>query len=272
VDGIAVGYERPVPGAGSARARTAERGRAGRRSTDKEALFAAFDSAILPRLRQRYGAPRRAVPAGDIEVLTRLLMEPDERAATAFVDSWGEAATTEQRALDLLAPAARRLGRMWEEDSADFVAVTVGLGRLTAMAGRLFEDGEAVPDCGGRIWLAAAPGESHVFGIRLLAGFYRAAGWRVAESDGAGFNRVGSGEPWHIVGYTIGSRCNLRGLRAEIAAARRVLPATTPVFVGGPLVAVEPGIAHFLGADAAFFDAPTAIQASNALLKGAPSM
>ena len=48
--------------------------------------------------------------------------------------------------VDLLAPSARELGRMWEEDECDFVDVTMGLWRLQEVMRELAWRAPSSPD------------------------------------------------------------------------------------------------------------------------------
>ena len=90
--------------------------------------------------------------------------------------------------LDVMAPAARRLGVMWETDDCDFALVTLGLSRLHRLMREL--DAQlaaiAVPVDSGRVaMLAVTPGEQHVFGIGMVGDFLRRAGWEIHDVIGA---------------------------------------------------------------------------------------
>ena len=63
--------------------------------------------------------------------LVRLLLAHDVGVASAYVETVRQrGASLEGIFLRLLAPAARELGLLWEEDECDFMQVTVGLCRL----------------------------------------------------------------------------------------------------------------------------------------------
>ncbi|MGT2486179.1 B12-binding domain-containing protein [Methylobacterium oryzae CBMB20] len=55
--------------------------------------------------------------------------------------------------LDLFAPAARRLGQLWEEDEADFLDVAAALGRLQSLTRSVcaHSEGADVPLNGRRV-------------------------------------------------------------------------------------------------------------------------
>jgi len=82
--------------------------------------------------------------------------------------------------VDLLAPAARRLGEYWDEDSTSFADVTIGLGRLQQVVRAL---GLSIPDgnadrAAPSALFAPAPGEQHTFGLFIVEDTFRRSGWR----------------------------------------------------------------------------------------------
>ena len=94
---------------------------------------------------------------------------------------------------ELLAPAARLLGRMWEEDACDFVTVTLGIHRLNQIMKEA--EAEAAEPAFSRsfdrhILLLPAPGEQHGFGIAMVADSFRAAGWCVRSAPAVSRSRL----------------------------------------------------------------------------------
>jgi hypothetical protein len=98
---------------------------------------------------------------------------------------------------ELLAPAARRLGMMWEDDTADFATVTVGLGRLQRLLRQLspaFGSEVQHPPHGRRIVLTQPDTEQHIFGLSMVAEFFRRDGWDVLGGvAGVGIDAVSLG-------------------------------------------------------------------------------
>ena len=91
-------------------------------------------------------------------------------------------ATLDLVCLELLAPAARELGRLWEQDECDFMQVTLALCRLHQLLRVLsaeFRGEEVAHELERRILLAPFPGEQHTFGVALVAEFLQRAGWEV---------------------------------------------------------------------------------------------
>ncbi|MHA7873418.1 MAG: cobalamin B12-binding domain-containing protein, partial [Hyphococcus sp.] len=86
--------------------------------------------------------------------------------------------------LELMATTARRLGDMWDNDLCDFTQVTIGLCRLHEILrnnSALSVDADSTVRHGGvgapRVLLSTACGDQHVFGVVMVAEFFREAGW-----------------------------------------------------------------------------------------------
>ena len=121
--------------------------------------------------------------ADHVHTLAHLAAEGDSESASRYVRALLDAgALHEDVFLDLLAPCARWLGEMWEDDSYDFSQVTIGLWRLQRV---LHEHGSrfnqvARPDADShRALMGAVPGAQHTFGVVMAAEFFSRAGWDV---------------------------------------------------------------------------------------------
>lgn len=158
--------------------------------------------------------------------------------------------------LDLLVPSAVRMGQRWVDDCSDFVAVTVAVGRLQALLRQFSADfcAEAArPPVGRRILLAQPDDETHMFGLSVVAEFFRRDGWDVvggvAGTELDPVQRVRS-EWFDVAGLSVGSELKLPWLRDRIAAMRQC--ACNPdllVMVGGPLFSADPSRVQWVGAD-----------------------
>lgn len=164
--------------------------------------------------------------------------------------------------LELLAPAARRLGEMWEQDLVMFSDVTVALGRLhrimRGLSPSLGHDLH-VPVEGRRALLLPAPGEQHTFGLSMVAEFFRHAGWEVVcELDSRSIDPVRRvrREWFDVVGVSVGVDARLDWLREGITMMRRASRNRgLAVLVGGPVFALHPERAAEAGADGTARDA-----------------
>lgn len=201
----------------------------------------------------------------DIERFVKLVLSPEDDLAAACVQAMRTAGRTAQDiCLGLLAPVARRLGEMWEQDLCDFTDVTFGLGRLHHILRDLgpdFEQAQDAPANGRRILLLPAPGEQHTFGLVMVAEFFRHAGWQVEvglAGDGDDPLAPVHGEWFDVIGFSAGAEAHVEALRKCVAHVRKV--AANPrvcIMVGGNLFLREPGHVQGVGADGVAFDGPS---------------
>jgi methanogenic corrinoid protein MtbC1 len=248
------------------------RGRKAGVSSRMARLVRAVEAEIVPRLllSRRSVAPT-PVPAnaeeldpGDAAELARLLLVYDIEIPMAYVDAIRSRGVPVQSIyLNLLAPAARRLGLLWERDECDFLQVTVGLGRLHQLLQRLsLADPEPPPvevrGSGRRALLATAPGEQHAFGILMVTQFFRQSGWEVwNEFPESSQQLVGCvrQHSFALVGLSAGTRSRVETLATTIRQLRRAsLNPGICVMVGGPLLVQQPELATRVGADATALD------------------
>lgn len=230
-----------------------------------EALARVIDGAILPRLRLLHQPPSpsrqtiRHPTAEDTERLHALLLAPgpvDLGAEVAVLLGGGMA--FDIMLLDLLVPAARHLGTLWEEDAVDFVTVTEGLGRLQVLTRRLCAGLEPdTPRAERSILLMPCPGETHLYALSIVASFFRMAGWGATILDGAEASATDLvRDAWFdVVGLSLACDVHLDALRETVAVLRRAScnPALV-VVVGGPWFARNGDDAQVVGADACVAD------------------
>ena len=107
-------------------------------------LARTIEAEIVPRLLMSFARSSRPPEAssgagclpesGDLDELARLLLAHEAEVASAFVQIVRQRGTPAERiCLDLLAPAAKRLGALWESGFCDFKELTRGLERLQAI-------------------------------------------------------------------------------------------------------------------------------------------
>ena len=157
-------------------------------------LVRTIEGEIVPRLvlaRRTVSLPTAEAQAPktkppdeiDVKELVRILLVHDVAVASAYVETVRQrGAGLEAVCLSLLAPAARELGLLWEEDECDFMQVTVGLCRLHHLLRELspeFRPERCDRPMDRNILLAPVPGDQHTFGVALVAQFLRKAGWEV---------------------------------------------------------------------------------------------
>lgn len=252
-------------------------------------LAEAIECALVPRLLNAHGAgsgvtarmPDAMLTAEVDAFIILLLADGEEHGETgALARLQARGATVEALCLDLLAPAARRLGEMWEDDVCDFATVTLGLSRLHRALHELH------PVCApGRMSLpvhplrvavlAAAPGEQHVFGIAMVGEFLRSAGWEVHDAIGLPQGELAALVRHHWFAVAALSTSRESGLEALAGTVRALRAASCHraigVLVGGRIFTEQPGAVTRVGADATASDARSAIAQAERLLARADS-
>lgn len=232
-------------------------------------LVKAIEHEIIPRLMLSHrmasdclAGPELAgttVSEQDVEQFTALVLAPDDELARACVQGLrARGLSVEMLCLDLMAPVARCLGKLWEEDLCDFTDVTLGLGRLHALLRELsteFDQPLDAPANGRRILLAPAPGEQHTFGLAMVGEFFRRAGWEVEAMLGGSDEDVhlAASSGWFdVVGFSLAAEIHLDDLtdRIEAVRAASVNPRLC-IMVGGALFTREPDRVGYVGADGA---------------------
>lgn len=220
-------------------------------------------------------APALVIAPAHVAELVELVLVRGESAAVAYVEAMrGNGAGAEALYLDLLAPVARRLGVMWEEDTCDFTEVTVGLWRLQAAMRELspsFLDQRTSRTDGPRILLVPLPGESHTFGLSMVYEFFRRAGWNAWSgpvTDSAELAWLVGRERVDVVGFSLSCDERLETVYSEIRAVRRAsLNPGLAVMVGGPPFVGNPLLAAQLGADGTATDGRQAVAQAQALVE-----
>ena len=208
--------------------------------------------------------------------LVRRLTAADDAGLDGYLDGVLEGGVScEAVYLDLLAPAARRLGDMWEDDRCDFVQVTLAVGRMQRVLrslSHLFLAGASREAPAGRVFLTSLPGEQHTLGLVMVAEFFVRAGWwtdlghPVSEAELLQSVRA---EWYDVVGVSMACDSSLPRLKRELQAIRRTSrnPAVR-VMVGGRAFDADPGLVGRVGADATARDAREAPATASALLPG----
>jgi MerR family transcriptional regulator, light-induced transcriptional regulator len=193
----------------------------------------------------------------DVADFASLVLERDTTYITSYLDSLhARGMPVETVLLQLLAPAARRLGMLWEDDLCDFTQVTIGLGRLHQLMWHLSPSTPAPAegsDRGRRALLVPAPGEQHTLGICMVGDFFRRNGWNVAITNPNSIAEVSAqvrGQWFALVGLSLACERHLGALREAIRAIRRASRNDSiGVLVGGPAFYARPELVAEVGAD-----------------------
>lgn len=234
-------------------------------------LSRAIEDEIIPRLILAHPSSGECLPialsaipqvtAEEVHAFAKLVLAPDENVAHACIEAMRTSGiSVETIYTDLLAPVARYLGVLWEEDLCDFTEVTVGLGRLQQVL-RELSPAFGRPNNGNngnRVLLLPGPGEQHTFGLVMVSEFFRRAGWDVGGGPweaGADPVVMVQREWFDVVGFSLGNVTQLDELAACIKSVRAAaLNKSISVIVGGPLFLANPEYVAYVNADAASTD------------------
>jgi methanogenic corrinoid protein MtbC1 len=245
-------------------------------------LARAIETDVIPRLVQAHrpaaaNLSRSAAPMTTAEIETfvvAVLQESDDSVSCCLAQHRARGVTVESIYLDLLAPTARRLGEMWEEDTCDFSTVTVALGRMQCLLRDLspaFGTEVEHPPQGRRAMFVQPRDEQHSFGLSMVAEFFRRDGWDVVGGIGGAVADPAASvhNEWiDILGFSVGSDGRLAWLRNSIAAARAAsLNPGMRILVGGPLFTARSELAEECGADGTARTAKDAPMVAERLLR-----
>jgi methanogenic corrinoid protein MtbC1 len=208
-------------------------------------------------------AGRGEVLASQVAELSELVLEGDISQALAYLRTLhgDQGLSLEDLCQRLLAPAARHMGEMWDQDLCHFADVTLGLWRLQQVLREFSE--ECPPEAPPRTrsltaLLLAAPGEQHTFGLSMVMEFFRRSGWDICGGPPVLIAELADTvrESWFdIVGFSVSSDKSLEALAAGIREVRLVSRNRfVGVMVGGKLFADRPELAERVGADVIAMD------------------
>ena len=253
----------------------------------KDSLLAVIEQQIIPRLLnvQQFFSGKSMVldesetiaQPTEYEAFTQFCVKGDSLKANGIVDALMDSGLSQERIfLELITPAARQLGVLWDQDLCDFTQVTCGLAIMHQTIYRLGYESPAKPrEEGGseRVMLACAPGSQHFLGLTIVADFFRKAGAVVVmeiSSTESELQRAVANEWFDVVGISVALEAQLPALPALIQHVRE--SSGNPkilVVLGGPVFLRKEFSPQTLGADAIFTDAREAVGAVKRLVRGA---
>lgn len=250
-----------------------------------DSVNAIIESQIIPRLLMAHSdSDQRARTGGSrpisAEEASRFAILPLRLEAASLleeVDAFlAKGASVEAICLDLLAPAARRLGEMWDRDECDFLDVTMGLWRLQEVMREVAARSPALISEVHMPYSALfspMPGDQHNFGVLMIEEVFTRAGWRaealVKPERRELLDRLAH-QCFDLVGLTLARDCPSAALGNLIKAVRNV--SANPniiVLVGGRMINENPGIVTEVGADGTGPDALAALEVADNLVKTA---
>ncbi len=243
-----------------------------------------IEGEIIPRLMllHRTDPTVTSMPADKLPDLsehlpefTNLILTQDTEAIVAYLDVlMQKGAALDGLLLHLMAPAARRLGEMWEDDTLDFLEVTIGVSRLQQILHRLtFALEKTTDEPEKRVLLLPTPSEQHTFGLLMVSDFFRRNGWHVVSTPPLSLDEIDQvvSEQWFaLIGFSLSSERLIDTLSSTIETVRQCSRnRSIKIVVGGSIFAQTPELKPRVDADMVVTDAQQAVLlAESALTSG----
>ncbi|PKP95771.1 MAG: cobalamin B12-binding protein [Alphaproteobacteria bacterium HGW-Alphaproteobacteria-14] len=242
-----------------------------------------IESELIPRLLMAHSSGEARAKAKwshkiNSQDISRFAMLPLHLEASGLLEEvdtfMANGASVEMICLDLLAPAARKLGEMWEADECDFLDVTMGLWRLQEV---MRDIAARAPAELGMLSLPRSalfspmPGDQHNFGTLMIEEVFARGGWQsealVKPERRDLLDRL-SRQPFDLVGLTIACGCTSEELANLIKAMRNVSANNRIiVLIGGRMINENPQLVIDVGADGTGADALAALELAENLVK-----
>lgn len=215
-----------------------------------------------------------AITDADVREFTRLSIGGEAHELLDFVDKFLETGNSVETVyVELLAPAARCLGEYWEEDSEDFVEVTMGLWRIQEILRELTLriPPKSRPGHGQRSALfSMMPGEQHSFGTLMVAECFQRAGWDtdvLIEPTRSELIGKFAKQHYDLAGLTVSRDCSTALLGSMVKTIKAV--SSNPhirIMLGGRIINEQPELVDECGADATAIDAMSAVALADRLV------
>lgn len=159
-----------------------------------DSINAIIEGEIIPRLLMAHASQSGKGSASGTEIapsqashFATLPLRLEAAGLMEEVDRFlEEGVSVEAIYLDLLAPAARKLGELWETDECDFIDVTMGLWRLQEVMRDIAQRSPPIVKAVAAprsVLTAPVPGDQHSFGALMLEEVFARSGWQSMALD-----------------------------------------------------------------------------------------
>lgn len=238
---------------------------------------------VIPRLLVAHGRPvavPRCEPAvvteEDVTKIASLTVRMDAGALLDHVEEIvARGVPVQQLCVDLLAPAARRLGELWDQDELDFLQVSMGLWRLQEVLREVASRATRarVSDMPNAALFISMPGDNHTFGAAMVQECFSLAGWNADLLVGAARAEIldtVANRNIDLLGLTLSNDAHIEPAASLIRAIRSVsMNPSICIMVGGRVPAAQSGLATLVGADGTAETAAAAVQVAERLVGAA---
>jgi methanogenic corrinoid protein MtbC1 len=249
----------------------------------KKSLLSVIELQIVPHLVR---AHRDQLPSGSaaadpyippsadmVAEFAQLCHLEDEKACWEMVDRlMHDRRGAPEILLKLIAPAARYLGQLWNQDQLNFSQVTLGLLRMQNMTHHYSSLSRRSSHREGpkfRAMVAAAPGSQHLLGLTMVSEFFVNDGWDVhVEVATTEKNLLGAVRAnwFDVLGLSVGLLQQLDTLPALVKALRsHSLNPRIGVLLGGVAFTQVGSAGECYGADAVCLDPLAAMRVARQL-------
>lgn len=253
-------------------------------NTCSGSLRSLIESQIIPRLLEAHPCASAANAQNfklayqpleaDIAAFAELCVSREPEDVLAFIEKLLlDSIDNNSIFLNLIAPAARYLGQMWDEERADFTQVTLGLLRMHQVTHRLgyeYQSGPQKAEPSKRVMLACAPGSQHILGLAMVSEFFRKDGWQVVievTSTPHELCNAARNEWFDLIGLSVSLTQQLDSLPGLISDLKKTSRNNSiPVLLGGPAFCTNQVNAESLGANGICTDALEAVQLASLLV------
>lgn len=208
----------------------------------------------------------------DIDDFCAALLSPDESAGEQVVlAAKRDGADTREIYLGYVVGAARRLGEMWEDDSASFMEVTLASGRLYRIIRGLRR--VLAPDIGkGRdecpVFFTLVPDETHTLGIEIATDMFRREGWDIDLALDMSHDEVvarSESRNYKVI-LLVANSDQMLGALTRLIVALRITQPLAHVVVAGKILTHFPRVAEITGVDAVIHRFESAVPTIKGLL------
>ena len=239
-------------------------------------LMSLIEQDVIPKLvsdrRMGVGRVQSAREAGDVRAdqvarfARSLLGHAGIEPSCLVAQFQADGLSVEHVYLKLLAPAARHVGAMWDDDLCTFVEVTLALGSLHRLMLSLSADCRREHrriDAARRVLLVQAAGGQHTFGLQMVAEFFRRGAWSVDMAPSladAALARLVRADWFTVIGFSAAREAGLDDLAKTIRLVRSSSAnPSVGILVGGPAFIGHPENVERVAADRMAVDALQAV-------------
>jgi len=231
---------------------------------------------IVPRLRLIHhgvaAAPVEHVGMVEIAEFAALTMLMNNDGASQYFEKMRvQTVSVENLFIDLLAPTARYLEGLLEQDRCDPIDFTLGIARLQQFLAIFGAIGRIAAGREHHALLVTMPGERHVFDRDLIAALMHKAGWETSATSCRSVRdaaALASHEWFGLLSVTLSNTSGVETVARVIKAVRRASSnQSIRIMVGGPVFLREPALAVQVGADAAALDPASAVGVAEGLIR-----